>query len=99
MVPLRNASPEASGTVASRRATLASGVAQPEQDHADDAVPRQGRELAEVEIERQQDPILGDDLVENLLIGTALATFVPKAKSVVSWTPELMGVANLARLV
>ena len=42
------------------------------------------------EIERQQDPILGDGLVENLLIGAALETFVPKVKSVMSLAPEFL---------
>lgn len=63
-------------------------IAQPEDDHAGVSCPRDGGNLAEIEVERQDDPALDPRLREDLAVGKPMKTLVAEVEGVVALLPQ-----------
>jgi hypothetical protein len=59
-------------------------VVQPEQNHTDHVASRRRDDFAEVEIERQDDPMFDEPLLEDVAVGEAVQPFVPQMDRVVT---------------
>jgi hypothetical protein len=53
-------------------------VLKAEEDHPGSGFTREQREVAEVEIERENDPILGQGFHEDLLVGSSVQSLLTK---------------------
>lgn len=66
--------------------TRVTGVGKPEQNDACESPTHQGRDLAEVQVEGENDPILRDGLLEDRRVRQPVQTLVPEMQRVVPFS-------------
>lgn len=60
------------------------GVVEPEENHGDRTAAGEGGDLAEIEVERQQDTCFASSFLKNLAVGQAMQVLITEMDRVVS---------------